>query len=175
MKFHLSILLTAFLFTFAWAQQSGPAGTTASPGNDKSPYIGLRHGDDYPKGHKWIGGALLSDPYKDQKQYGVDEVAKGRSRMIWLERLTHNDAAGKAHWEVKDVLFLPAMRKSQLLFYVDCMLNSKPDPELVVIVDNVVRGGYYATPRYAWRANRQTEKFEVIPVKGIKCVGQGDD
>ena len=44
-----------------------------------------------------------------------------------------------------------------------------------MIVDNVIRGGYYGRVRHAWRANRQSEKFQQIPVTGIKCEGQGDD
>ena len=89
--------------------------------------------------------------------------------MMWFDRFTHHDAAGMPNWEITDVLFLPPMRKNQLLFYVDCLRSNKPDPELVVIADNVVRGGYYARVRHAWRANRQTEKFQQIPVTGIKC------
>jgi len=73
------------------------------------------------------------------------------------------------------VLFLPIIQRNQFLLYSDCLLANKPDPELVVIADTVLRGGYYTRIRHAWRANRQTEKFEQIPVTGIKCVGQGDD
>lgn len=115
-----------------------PAGLNAT--NDKSPYMGLRYaGNKLPRGHKWIGGALLTNPYSDEKQYGVTEVSKGRVKMMWLDRLTHHDAAGNAHWEIKDVLFPPPMRKNQLLFYVNCFLANKPDPELVVITDAAAR------------------------------------
>ena len=142
----------------------------------KGPYLGLRYaGNKLPTGHKWIGGALLTDPYSNEKQYGVTEVSKGNVKMMWFDRLTHHDAAGNAHWEIRDVLFLPPIRKNQLLFYVNCYLANKPDSELVVITDPVVRAGYYGRVRHAWRANRQTEKFQQIPVAGIKCEGQGDD
>ncbi|MEP6636914.1 MAG: hypothetical protein ABJB97_09330 [Acidobacteriota bacterium] len=175
MKFPVLIVVVLTAVFTSHAQRPGSGSTNLQSGNDKSRYIGLRHGDDYPPGHKWVGGALLSDPYKDKRQYGVDEVAKGTARMLWLELLTHNDSAGKAHWEIKDVLFLPFIRKNQTLFYVDCLLNNKSDPELIAIVDNVVRKGYFAQVRYAWRANQQTEKFQPLPLKGIKCVSQGDD
>ena len=169
-----SFLLLVLVVSSSSQGQQTPARLNAT--NDKSPCIGLRYaGNKLPRGHKWIGGALLTDPYSDEKQYGVTEVSKGRVRMMWLDRLTHHDAAGNAHWEIKDVLFLPPMRKDQLLFYVGCFQANKPDPELVVITDAVVRGGYYGRVRHAWRANRQTEKFQQIPVAGIKCEGQGDD
>lgn len=167
------LLLVLLLSPTSQAQQT--SGGLNAP-SDKSPYIGLRYaGNKLPRGHKWIGGSLLTDPYSNEKQYGVTEVSKGKVRMMWLDRLTHHDAAGNAHWEIKDVLFLPAIGKNQLLFYVDCSLADKPDSELVVITDAVVRGGYYRRVRHAWRANRKAEKFQPIPAAGIKCEGHGDD
>lgn len=167
------LILLLFVSHFSQGRQT-PAALNAA--NDKGPYIGLRYaGNKLPRGHKWIGGALLTDPYSAEKQYGVTEVSKGRVKMMWLDRLTHHDAAGNAHWEIKDVLFLPPLRKHQLLFYVNCSLANKPDSELIVIADAVVRGGYYTRVRHSWRANRQSEKFQQIPVAGIKCEGQGDD
>lgn len=174
MSFVRTFLLVVLIFSPSSQGQQTPAGRNAA--NDKSSYIGLRYaGDKLPHGHKWIGGALITDPYSNERQYGVTEVSKGSVKMIWLERLTHHDAAGNAHWEIKDVLVLPAMRKNQLLFYVNCLRFNKPDPELIVITDAVVRGGYYGRVRYAWRASRQTEKFQQIPLAGIKCEAQGDD
>ncbi|MCM3900477.1 MAG: hypothetical protein ND866_02110 [Pyrinomonadaceae bacterium] len=167
-----NLLLLILLFSPSSQGQQTSAGLITS---DKSPYIGVRYaGNKLPRGHKWIGGALLTNPYSDEKQFGVTEVSKGAVKMMWLDRLTHHDAAGNAHWEIKDVLFLPPIRKNQLLFYVNCFLANKPDSELVVITDAVVRGGYYGRVRHAWRANRRTEEFEQIPVTGIKCEGQGD-
>ena len=117
-------LIPASLVLLFWLSSHGqqtPAGLNSS--NDKSPYIGLRYaGNKLPRGHKWIGGSLLTDPYSNEKQYGVTEVSKGRAKMMWLDRLTHHDDAGNAHWEIRDVLFLPPMRKNQLLFYVNCSL-----------------------------------------------------
>ena len=168
-------LILCAIIPASYSQQQ-PKTAIAVTAQDKKPYIGLQYaGNKLPAGHKWIAGSLLSDPYKDEKQYGVTQVARGRVNMMWFDLLTHNDAEGQAHWIIKDVLFLPPIAKNQQLFHVDCLLNDKPDPELVVIVDNVVRAGYYTRVRHAWRANRQTEKFEPIPTKGIKCVGWGDD
>ncbi len=168
-----SLIITIAAIQSSQAQQKSTP-SRATP--DKSRYIGLRYGGNkLPPGHKWIGGSLFSNPYHDEKQYGVTEVVKGNVRMMWFDLLTHHDAAGRAHWIIKDVLFLPPMRRNQLLFYVDCLLANQPDPELIVIADNVVRGGYYANVRHVWRANGKTEKFEPIPVKGIKCMVVGDD
>lgn len=174
MSFIRGLLFLLLLFSPSSQGQQRPAGRNAT--NDTRPYIGLRYaGDKLPRGHKWIGGALLTDPYSSEKQYGVTEVSKGRVKMMWLDRLTHHDAAGNAHWEIKDVLFLPPIRKNQLLFYANCFRANKPDAELVVITDAAPCGGYYGRVHHAWRASRQTEKFEKMAVAGIKCEGQGDE
>lgn len=174
MSFIRGSLLVILVVSPSLQGQRTPARLNAA--NDKSPYLGLRYaGNKLPRGHKWIGGALITDPYSAEKQYGVTEVSKGRVKMMWLDRLTHHDAAGNAHWEIRDVLFLPTMRRNQLLFYVNCSLANKSDSELIVIADAVVSGGYYGRVQHAWRANRRTEKFEQLPVAGIRCEGQGDD
>ncbi len=173
-----SLVISFIIVAIIPASYSQQQKRTAIPetAHDKKQYLGLRYaGNKLPAGHKWIAGSLLSDPYKDEKQYGVIQVARGRVNMMWFDLLTHNDAEGHAHWIIKDVLFLPVIGKNQMLFHVDCLLNNQPDPELIVIVDNVLRAGYYTQVRHAWRANRRTEKFEPIPPKGIKCVAYGDD
>ena len=173
MKTLVVSLIIGVIVSTSPAQQKKSASTQA---RDKKPYLGLRYaGNKLPAGHKWMAGSLISDPYNDQKQYGVAHVVRGRVNMMWFDLLTHNDAEGQPHWIIKDVLFLPPIAKNQLLFHVDCSLGDKPDSELVVIVDSVLREGYYTSVRHAWRANRRTEKFEPIATKGIKCVGYGDD
>ena len=172
-----SLFITLIIVAIIPTSYSQQQKRTAVPetARDKKAYLGMRYaGNKLPAGHKWMAGSLLSDPYKDEKQYGVTHVVRGRVNMMWFDLLTHNDAEGHPHWIIKDVLFLPPISKNQQLFHVDCSLNDKPDPELVVIVDNVVRAGYYTQVRHAWRANRRTEKIEPIPTKGIKCVGWGD-
>ena len=52
-------------------------------------------------------------------------------------------------------------------------MNNRPDKEIVAIVDYQRGVEYFTRVRKAWRANRQTEKFEVIPTRGIKCENDG--
>ena len=172
----MSLICVCLLLLVLFPSQGNQAPAVQKATNSKASYLGLRYaGNKLPRGHKWVGGSLLSDPYSNEKQYGVTEVSRGKVKMMWLDRLTHHDAAGTAHWEIRDVLILPPIRKNQLLFYVNCSLANKPDSELVVITDDAVRGGYFSRVRHAWRANRKTEKFQQIPVTGIKCEGIGSD
>jgi len=167
LKVLLGAALTIAVASLLLAQTQAPAGQVSPPPKDK--LIGQKHGDQLPLDYKYVGGALLSDPYRDLKQYGVTEVSKGKGRAVWFERLTHHDEAGHAHWEILDVLFLPQLAKGQMLFYSTCTLAGQPEVELVAITDAPPRGRFYGRVRNAWRANRKTEKIEEIPLTGIKC------
>ena len=165
-------LLIIAIATMLSGQTPGTGGQANTPSKDK--LIGQKHGDELPLGFKYVGGAMLSDPYRDPKQYGVTEVSLGKNRAVWLERLTHHDEAGHAHWEILDVLFLPQLAKGQILFYSTCTLASRPEVEVVAITDAPPRGRYFGRVRNAWRANRKTEKFEELPLTDIKCEVQGE-
>ena len=135
-------------------------------------YTGERYGPTQPKGIKYIGGALISE-VNEEKEYGIAEMQKGRVRVLWFEYLTRRDDKGSPYWELKDALLIPRYPKSQILTYSFCWTNNQPDKEIVAIVDHQSGVEYFTRVRKAWRANRQTGKFEVIPTKGIKCENEG--
>jgi hypothetical protein len=171
--FLFSLLLVAVLWLPSEGQNPGPTGQPETVDRQKAQFIGLRYGGELPLGYEFIGGALISDPYRDEKQYGVTHASKGKVFMLWLERLTHRDEKGRPFWEIRDVLFLPRLAKGQMLFYTNCSVRGKPDAEVMAITDAPPRGRLSGRVRYAWRANRQTEKVEVLPVEGIKCEIEG--
>ena len=164
--FLMRIILFCLLTSLALAPVAAQRST------DTAKYIGVRHGPTLPREVKLIGGGLVS-AVGDEKEYAMSEVHRGRTKMIWFDRLTHRDEKGVAYWEVKDVLVLPTIPKRQALVYALCLLNNKPDGEIAAIVDNQPHVQYFTRVRKAWRANRTTEKFEVIPVKGVKCENVG--
>jgi hypothetical protein len=149
------------------------AQTTSTSTN--ATYIGLRHGPKLPPGLKEEGGGLISDPYKDKTQFGIAHVTRGKQNFLWFELGTHHNAAGQAFWEVLDVVTLPPLRRNHIVMYTLCLLNDKPDPEIAAVIEPIKPGSYDTRTLRAWRANRQTRKFEEITVKGVKCEMQGDD
>ena len=164
------ILLFLFIVSLALV----PAAAQRVPvkqNTDTTKYIGLRHGP-LPPGLKSRGGSLVS-AVGDAKEYGLAEVHRSTTKMLWFERLTHRDDKGVAYWEVTDVMVLPRITKKQVLVFAFCLLNNQPDGEIVAVADYVEGVQYFTRVRRAWRANRQTEKFEVIPTKGIKCENEG--
>lgn len=159
----MRVILLVFLLT---SLSIAPAQTGAPK------YTGHRYGSTQPKGVKYIGGSLISE-LDDQTEYGIAEVHRGRVKALWFERLIRRDEKGIPYWELKDVLVVPPYPKSQLLSYSFCLMNNLPDKEIVAIVDYQPDAEYFTRVRKAWRANRQTGKFEVIPTKGIKCTNEG--
>jgi hypothetical protein len=146
--------------------------TIASAQTDAAKYTGLRYGPTVPKGIKYVGGSLISE-IGDKREYGVAEVHKGRTKLLWFERIKHFDDEGKPYWELMDAIVVPPHPKGQVLVYSFCWMNNHPDKEIAAIVDYQADAEYFTRVRKAWRANRQTEKFEVIPTKGIKCENNG--
>ena len=168
MRFLLPLLLA-----FVVLAPSRPAAQQSASAAEASRYVGLRHdGRALPAGLKSVGGSLVSHPYEDAEQYGLAEIHRGRVKMLWFDYMTHRDSAGKPYWEVRDVLVLPRIPRGQLLCYANCYSGKKPDGEIVAFAE-YTDTEFLTRVRRAWRASRKTGKFEVIPVKGIKCTNEG--
>jgi hypothetical protein len=152
-------------------QTTSPAKADASAA-ERTNYVGLKHGAALPGDLKHVGGALVS-AVNEAKEYGISEVRRGKVRMLWFEYLTHRDQAGVAHWEVKDVLVVPGIRRKQILVYFGCFSVEKPDSEIVAIADYQSQEEFFTNVRRAWRANRNVERFEEISPRGVKCTNEG--
>ena len=123
-------------------------------------------------GKKYIGLIYLSLPEGltqgfsmviwGKDGYGLSMILEGANKMLWLEKIAHNDGNGAVAWEVKDVLALSNLESGLTLLPDGCSLNGTPDSEILVVAKNGVIV-------LAWRANTTLEKFEVIPANGITC------
>ena len=167
--FLLLFLLGALILTpCSIAQRIAPHRRQDRAQAGMAKYIGLRYGLSLPDNLKILRSEPLSVA-NDVNENRVSEVQDGRVKMLWLERLTHRDGAGLPHWEVKDVVILPPLRKKEILAYSFCSLSKQPNREIIAVADYRPRVEYLAHVRRAWRANRRSEKFEEISPKGVKC------
>jgi hypothetical protein len=140
----------------------------ASP--QKKEFIGYKHkgilyGEVLPNGAKDLGGGLLSN-----SNYGVSRFTKGKTYMLWLEKITSRDAKGVPSWVVKDVLMFDALKKNQEFLFSyssGCTIKGKENLDLVVMAELSARKTYKVIR--AWRADLRREKFEKISDKGIVC------
>ena len=172
------LLLVAALWSCSEAPRNadstseGPSTGGAATDADSASvsYVGLRYGA-LPPGLEELGGSLLD--FVDEPEYAVALVAAGTRQMLWLNRFTHRDDEGKAHWDVRAVLELPALRDDEVLSYGGlCQIDGEPDAEVVAIA-RAEDAESFTTIRRAWRANRSLESFEEIPTSGVTCVNEG--
>ena len=136
-------------------------------------YKGVTPDSALPNGVKHLGGALISDIDKDPV-YGISQVSKGRTRMLWLEVSTGQNENGVTGWRVLDVLSFPAFKRTQHLLFasdpaVECVRDGKPVGGLVAIGTIQSRQGLYK-PERAWTADTKASKFLSIPIRGLRCI-----
>ena len=145
--------------------------------NEAAKYIGYKYagvlpGVAMPNGVKHLGGGLIGDIDADPV-YGISQLEKGRTKMLWLEASTGKNETGVTGWEVKDVLAFPAMKAADYLFFygdpaISCTRDGRDIPNLVG-VGQIIRKRAQFRPSKFWIANLTTKKFEAVPVAGVKC------
>jgi hypothetical protein len=143
----------------------------------KSPYIGYEYkgvvpSATLPNGVKHFGGGLIGKIDADPV-HGISQVEKGRTKMLWLEVSTGQDAGGVSGWRVKDVLVFPALTRSDYIFFAGdpAILCRQRGTEIVnlVGVGRIARREAIFRPSKLWVANLRTEKFEPMSLAGVKC------
>ena len=171
MRFVKSLLIPALLiFPLLTLAQKPAAGRQSPYINYK--YKGVPPSNTLPNGVKHYGGGLIGD-FDSDPVYGVSQVAKGRTKMLWLEASTGRDESGVTGWQVHDVLSFPAMAKTDYLLItpdpsVECVRKGKNIPNLVGVGRILPRQQIFR-PSKLWIANLRTKRFEPTSLSGVKC------
>ena len=145
----------------------------ASATNDYS-YIGLK----YPPLPSTIrtstswGRAIWNPSYPIS--WAVAVVIDEKNLMLWLSKVIDHDAVGHALFEVIDVLVLPPSAADKDFVVGECVLEGKPDFELVALVNldqESLENRWLPNSNIisAWRANLSTGKIEQINKDKIEC------
>ena len=151
--------------------------TASAYGQSAASYIGYEYKGAtpdtvMPNGVKHLGGALISDINKDPV-YGIAQVSKGRTQMLWLEVSTGQNEKGVTGWRVLDVISFPKPTGSQHAMLpldpaVECTRNGKTVPYLVAIGRINTRSASYTVQR-AWIADINKKKFTPASIRGLRC------
>ncbi len=162
----LALLAVVFLPVFSYGQTSSRAKYIGYE------YEGVMPAASLPNGLKHMGGALLGDIEADPV-YGISQVEKGRTKMLWLESSTGRNAGGIAGWKVADVLSFPALAQTDYMFFtgdpgIYCRRNGKHIENLVGVGRIVRRQGVFR-PSKLWTADLTTKKFDPVKLSGVKC------
>ena len=146
--------------------------------NDRAKYLGYEYkgvlpDSTLPNGVKHFGGGLVGDIEADPV-YGISQVEKGKTKMLWFEASTGKDASGVTGWKVIDVLSFPAMTKTDYIFFagdpaIECTRRGNGIPDLVAVGRIISRQGIFR-PSKLWIADLATKKFTPLAVTGVKCI-----
>jgi len=158
MKFHLILLFAILVLPMIAAGQK-----RAYVGYK---YTGVAYDQKLPNGVRDLGGSLL-----ENENYGVSRMKRGKTEMLWLSMISGRNWSGVPNWKVKDVIFLPTLKKGQEILHgisYPCTVNELEDLNLFVLAQLAPKKNSYIVKK-AWRANTRTKKFEALSTKGIAC------
>lgn len=137
----------------------------------KSELIGYEHkgvvfGETLPNGARDLGGGLLSND-----NYGVSRYVKDKRHYLWLEKIDERDTEGVPVWVVKDVLEFSALKRNQEFLFSyssTCKIEGRENLDVIVLAAAGAKNKRYKVLK-AWKANLQTERFEPLRTRGIRC------
>jgi hypothetical protein len=155
------------------AAPSSPSSGLAVTASDDSlgvrRLIGRRDVDHTP-GVESLGGGLIGLDDTLQFSFGHVRIAEGNALL--LERMTHRDDRGSAHWVVIDAVLLPALPDSSGLVSTLCRERLRSDQRLAAIV-RWSEDRWLPATIAAWRADLVEGRLVAIGTAGIDCENEG--
>lgn len=131
-------------------------------------YVGLQV-PPLPKGHETELGYLLEP--EGQEKYAIEVVRIGSERLVWMGRLSHHDARGRAHWKIIAVLPPQKVPKGFYFSGGNCHSRGRPQQEIVAIF-KMEDKKLFTQIRKAWKANPQKQHFEEVSPKEVQCINE---
>jgi hypothetical protein len=180
MKFPLILIIGFLLFLNCGKktdQKTGQADQKAQPESsltqlpeDLQKLIGVEFGpDSMPPGYTEETGYVMG--YLEGDEYIIDHVSKANLQMLWFCKLTSRDTEGRPYLRILDILILPRIEQNEELLMGTCKFKEEMDPEIIAVAkfnETEVKSEVVQ----AWRANRNSKKFESIPTANITCVNE---
>lgn len=133
-------------------------------------YIGIEF-PPYPDNIKKSGGALVDQPSKGLK-FSIQTVENGKQMLLWFAQEASSDKKGVNKWKVMDVMKYPTFPQGEALVMQLCRIGGDFDQELMAVVKYNKYVEILTDVKRAWRANRDTGKFEKISTKEIECINE---
>jgi hypothetical protein len=161
-----AVLLVLAGASFTYSQANG------------SRYIGRKYTDftsskALPKGVKVVGTWDIGDR-NSAPAYGIAEVEKGNTTMLWLTVTTQDSTGHLTGWKVLDVLSFPVTARDNVFFFHPagspqvCTRSGKVIPDAAG-VGRIVRKQALFRPSKLWVPDLATKKFKSVSPAGIKC------
>lgn len=110
---------------------------------------------------KEYGNALVTGP-NDEKDV-MTEISDGTRTVVLFSKYSPQGN------KIRAVLDLGKIEKGNKIMIRECRVNGQNDNLIVALVSTKGAGAYFTNVRKAWRADKKTDRFVAIPVKGVDC------
>ncbi|HNY64986.1 MAG TPA: hypothetical protein PKM41_06075 [Deltaproteobacteria bacterium] len=162
-------IICASLCAFVFLALAGLPGISGAAQKETKPaanaaLIGTTYGPALMKGYEDLGGGILADEQRRLTDHAIQYVRKGKSEMIWLNRVVGKDPSGKPLFRIVDVLKLPRRDRGEIVTWFACFYKGRRTDAIIAYTDK-----YYNRVYRAWWVNRETDRIEEVSAKGIVC------
>ena len=136
-------------------------------------YIVSGKGKALPTDVKSMGGSLIGDIEK-RPLWGIAQVSKGKTQMLWLEKATAEDETGVTEWQISDVLAFPNFPKSHELLFgggpMPCTIRGRPAGDSLVVHASFDAKRLRYRTISAWNASAESGRFSSVKPATVKCL-----
>lgn len=112
----------------------------------------------------------LASDQDDPEQFSVSVFQKGPTYVVLF---TLNKDTTTDDYIVLDVLVIKQVKKNQAVKTVLCRQNKISNLEIVAVTQP--GNSEFSPALRAWRFNRDKRRFELMSIKDIDCMNEGDD
>lgn len=112
----------------------------------------------------------LASDQDDPEQFSVSVFQKGPTYVVLF---TLNKDTTTDDYIVLDVLVIKQVKKNQTVKTVLCRQNKISNLEIVAVTQP--GNSEFSPALRAWRFNRDKRRFELMSIKDIDCMNEGDD
>ncbi|GAB3550099.1 hypothetical protein GCM10027343_32740 [Noviherbaspirillum agri] len=128
----------------------------------------------YPTGFRDGGGACISKTVGEKNvcQYSIGILRKRGVHLLYLGKAAPRSDPKKARWTVTDQMSIKDIPHGHDIAYGLCEQNGVQDEAILAIV-KITNTDWFTSVRNAYKVNLETERFEKVPVTGIRCINEG--
>jgi hypothetical protein len=171
-QYFIFLLLSVLVLSCGKSDQQGELSDLDSTAEKIShPYgslLNLEFGpENFPPDFQEQTGYVLG--LMDDDEYVINHVSDNKNQLLWFCKLTHRDESGRPHLKILDIIILPNFGANERLFMGNCNYDQVEDQEIVALVDSDPEDLSTRVIK-AWRANRESLKFEEVAVDKVTCV-----
>lgn len=118
----------------------------------------------YPKHWSEQGGSCIANC-----NYSIGRLVNRQKEYLYFGKNKQVPDAKTPFWKILDLMPYPEVPKGYVVVEGLCESNGIRDETIIAVVKED-ENEWFSQTRFAYRANLETEQFETIATKGIRCL-----